>query len=221
MIGQRLPGASIPIDLDREEARELARHELMQPGYQRETAWPTRVLEWLLEQFNRLISGAAEHIPGGLAAVLIMMAVVAIAVVVILRTGPLARRRAHRDPIFAAHRQTAAEHRAAADEAASAADWTTAVLERFRAVVAALEERTIIEDRSGRTAGEVARTAGERLPAVTAEMTRGATLFDEVLYGGRPGTANDDATMRELDATVAAARPHVDTDRPLTPAVPR
>jgi hypothetical protein len=213
--------ASVPVDLDREEARDLARHELSQPGYQRETSLPARVLEWVLEQFNRLISGAADVIPGGLAVVLIMAAIAAVAVLVILRTGPLARRKATGDPIFTGQRRTAADHRAAADAAAEAGDWTTAVLERFRAVVVQLEERAIIDQQAGRTADEVARGAGERLPDAAAALARGAHLFDQVFYGGRAGSPADHTSVQDLDRAVRAARPQEPGSRPPSLMVPR
>ncbi|NDL58570.1 DUF4129 domain-containing protein [Phytoactinopolyspora mesophila] len=213
--------ASAPVELDREEAQDLARHELSQPGYQREASLPARVLEWILEQFNRLISGASDLIPGGLAIVLIMVAIVTAAVLVVLRTGPLARRKAASDPIFAGKRRTAADHRKAADAAADAGDWTTAVLERFRGVVVHLEERVVIDHQVGRTADEAARSAGERLPEAASALAGGARLFDQVLYGGRQGTSDDDAVLRELDRLVRGARPQEPGGTSPSLAVPR
>lgn len=217
MIGH----AGVPIDLGRDQARELARQELSQPGYQRDVSWPQRGLEWLLEQFNRLVNGAAESIPGGLATVLILAAVAAIAVLIVLRTGPLARRRAGKDPIFADERRSAADYRAAADAAAQAGEWSLAVIERFRAVVAHLEERGVIEARSGRTADEVARGAGDLLPSIAPALLDGARLFDRVLYGGRAATNDDDAAMRNLDDAARRARVQAAPERDPSLAVPQ
>ena len=83
--------------------------------------------------------------------------------------------------------RTAAELRAAADAAAARGDWSTAVLERFRAVVRSLEERALLDDRPGRTAHEAAEAAAARLPARAAELRRAARLFDDVCYGARRG----------------------------------
>lgn len=213
--------ASVPVELDRDEARELAREELSQPGYDRDVAWPARALEWLLEQLNRLVAGAADAIPGGLATAATLGAVVTIAVLIIVRTGPLARRKTAGGPVFTGRRRTAAAHRAAADAAARAEDWSTAVLERFRAVVAQLEERAVIADSSGLTADEISQAAAARLPSAAPLLTAGAVLFDEVLYGGRVATRDGDDAMRLLDDAVRHARPQAPGDTMPSLAAPR
>ncbi|WP_129667430.1 DUF4129 domain-containing protein [Phytoactinopolyspora endophytica] len=218
MIGH----VSALIELDREEARELAREELSQPGYNRDVSLPARILEWILEQFNRLVSGAADAIPGGLGTVILLAAVVAVAILVVLRTGPLARRKAGGTAtVFSETRRTSAEHRAAADDAARIQDWTTAVLERFRAVAVVLEERGVVEPRSDWTADELARHAGERLPDAASRLRAGARLFDHVHYGGHTATSDDDAAMRELDDEARHARPQTATASGPSLAVPR
>ena len=73
-------------------------------------------------------------------------------------------------------------------------DWRVAVVERYRAVVAELEERGVIDPRPGRTADEAAADAGAVLPAVAADLGAGARLFDAVHYGNRPASADNDAT---------------------------
>lgn len=213
---------SLPIDLEREEARDLARRELSQPGYETDVSWWARALEWVLEQFDRLLGGAAGAIPGGLGTVLLLAAVAAIVVVTVLRTGPMARRRRGlTGGVFSEPRRSAAEYRTAADDAAAAGDWTTAVVERFRAVVTTLEERGIVEARAGQTADEVARHAGQRLPDSAGPLLAGARLFDQAVYGGRTATADDDATMRELDRAVQRSRPQAATESDVPLAVPR
>jgi hypothetical protein len=211
---------STPIDLSREEARELAREELSQPGYEREVSLPARVLEWILEQFNRLISGAAEAIPGGLGTVVLLALLAVLLVIVVVRTGPMARRR-RSDVVFTETPRTAAEYREAADAAARAGDWSAAVVERFRAVVTHLRERGVVDVRSSRTADEVALMAAARLPSTAAAFRSGARIFDQVLYGDRAASQADDDAIRDLDRTVRAARPHDAADEPATPAVPR
>jgi len=74
-------------------------------------------------------------------------------------------------------------------------------------VVRDLEERGLLDERPGRTAHEAARLAGAALPSVAELLARGGDLFDDVVYGDRDATADDDATMRALDAAVRAARP--------------
>ncbi|AYY12060.1 DUF4129 domain-containing protein [Actinobacteria bacterium YIM 96077] len=210
------------VDIDREEARELARQELSQPEYERDLSWPARVLEWLFEHFGRLIDGASATIPGGLGALLLVAVLLGVAIVAILRTGPLTRRRGTRDhPVFGERRRSAHEYRAAAAAAAQDGDWTTAVIEQFRAVVTDMEERGLIETRAGRTADEVAGDASAKLPGYEDDLTSAARLFDRILYGNQPATSEDHARMRELDTAVQHARPVASGgDRPAL-AVPR
>lgn len=198
---------ALAVDLDRDEAREIARRELSQPGYERDVSWPARVLEWLLEQLNRLVSSAAEAIPGGLGVLLLLAAVLAVLIIALVRAGPL-RRKAHadRDPVFAERRMSARDHRSAAEAAAAAGDWSRATVERFRAIVATLEERGFVEERSGRTAAEIARHAGQRLPALRDALPAAADVFDRIRYGGQPAGSADHDTVRQLDDAVQNAR---------------
>lgn len=217
--------ASVPVDLGRDEARELARRELSNPSYERDTPILTRVLRWLAEQVGRILDAATGTLSSQFGLAIIVAIAVAFAAFVILRAGPLARRADTRaGAVLPARPRSAAEYRAAADDAAARGDWTTAVVERFRAVVAGLEERGVLDPRAGRTADEAAREAtavlGELAPP--GGMHAGARLFDGVRYGGAAATQDDDRLLRDLDHAVAAARPrpeHSD-DGPVL-AVPR
>ena len=102
--------------------------------------------------------------------------------------------------------------RAAADAAARSGDFSLAVVERFRAVVHGLEERLVIDERVGRTAHEAGVDAGYRLPALAAELAGVAALFDDVAYGGRPATPDDDARVRTLDEQARHERPTTRAD---------
>ena len=58
----------------------------------------------------------------------------------------------------------AALHRHQAEQAAGGADWQEAIRERFRAVIAVLDELGLLPERRDRTADEAARDAGLLLP---------------------------------------------------------
>ena len=94
----------------------------------------------------------------------------------------------------------------AADGAAVRGDWTTAIVERFRAIIRSLDERGLIEDYPGMTAHEAAALASSALGALGGELTRAAVLFDAVRYGEVVSTAEQDAWMRDLARRVDAAR---------------
>ncbi|HET6728180.1 MAG TPA: DUF4129 domain-containing protein [Jiangellaceae bacterium] len=198
--------AGVPVDLGRDEARERARVELADPVYY-EPPLLQRIIEWLLERVSELFARTAGALSGpvGLAVLLGLLALVT--VVVVRRVGPPARRARTAGVMFATRRRSSAEHRAEADAAAARRDWRVAVVERYRAVVAGLEERGVIDPRPGRTADEAAADAGAVLPAVATDLGAGARLFDAVHYGNRPATADDDASLRRLDDAARTTRP--------------
>lgn len=219
----------MPVDLGRDEARDLARQELSRPSYERDTPILTRVLRWIADQVERILDAAGGTLSSRAGIAIIVVIAVVFAAIVILRAGPLARRAAERGGAVLPDRpRSAAEYRRAADDAAARGDWSTAVVERFRAVVAGLEERGVLDPRPGRTADEAAHEAiavlGEiPLPhGVTSGragggqraagregggMHAGARLFDGVRYGGAEAAQGDDQLLRELDRAVAGARP--------------
>jgi hypothetical protein len=103
--------------------------------------------------------------------------------------------------------RTASQLRDAADAAAGRGDFRSAVLDRFRAMVRSLADRTVLEDRPGLTAHEAAVEAGLRFPVLRDDLARAGTLFDQVRYGHADAGADDDAWLRRLDAALSAHRP--------------
>jgi hypothetical protein len=73
--------------------------------------------------------------------------------------------------------------------------------------VRGLEERGLLDERSGRTADEAAADGGTRLPALRAELAAAATVFDDVHYGGRPATEEHYRTLAALDERCRTERP--------------
>jgi hypothetical protein len=200
--------ASVPVELGRDEAAQLAREELAKQVYR--DAGPglvERLVRWLLEQAGRLLDGAAGVSPGGYAGLVVVLLLVAAAIVAVrLKVGPLGRRAAREEALFVGRPRTAAQHRAAADAQAAAGAWAEAVRECLRAVVRSLEERAVLDERPGRTADEAAAEAGRALPSCAAGLRSAAVLFDEVWYGGRPAGPESYAALRDLDAQVQATR---------------
>lgn len=198
---------SIPVDLDRDEARDLALRELADPRYESEPPLWQRALEWLIERVSSLLDQASDAIGGTIGAAVLAVIVLVLAVI-LMRYGPLARRAATGgDPLFGAARRTSRDYRAAADAAAAESRWGTAVVERYRAVVATLEERSVLDPRPGRTADEAARDAGVVLPDLSERLAAAAAKFDAVHYGGQDATATDYEQLRDLDGAVQTARP--------------
>ncbi|MFB9686352.1 DUF4129 domain-containing protein [Amycolatopsis plumensis] len=207
MVTSRL--ADVPVDIDRDTARRAAEQELTDPKYR--DARPGLLQEigqWLGEQLEKLLNSLSTGVPGGIFGVLLIVALLIVLVVVIrLRTGKIARSARADRVVFGSLRKSAADYRRSAAEAAAAGRFDDAVRDRFRAVVRALEERALLDTRSGRTADEAAAEAGQLLPNVADELRQGARLFDDVHYGGREGTEAAYRTLTELDERCRRERP--------------
>ena len=200
------PG-TVPVVPDAPTARRWATDELANPVYHHGKSLLDRFLGWL----GSLFDGATVPfgLPNVAVAAIVVLVVVAIAAVAFWIAGPvrLARRAATSSIVFDDDTRSATELRAAADASAAHGDWSAAVLDRFRAIVRALEERALLEQWPGRTAHEAAESAAARLPSRTADLRRAGGVFDLVCYGKAPADAATDAWLRELDAAVAATRP--------------
>lgn len=201
--------SEVPVELGRRAAQQAAREELAKQVYR--DAGPglvERVLRWLADRLAAALDGVAGVSPGGYAGVAaLLLLVLAAAVAIRLRVGPLGRRAAADQTLFLGGQLTAAEHRARADRHAAAGEWADAVRERLRAVVRALEERSLLEPRAGRTADEAAADGGLALPGCAAQLHAAARLFDEIWYGGRPAGPAADRALRDLDESVRVSRP--------------
>jgi hypothetical protein len=196
----------IPVDIGRDEARDAALRELSDPAYRdAEPSWFTQAVRWLMQRIDDLLGSMNAAVPGGLWSIVILMFVLlAIAVGVRLKVGKVARTASA--SIFGERVLTAADHRRAAEAAAAQGDLAEAVRERFRAIVRALEERHVLDERSGRTVDEVAREAGRRLPEYANAMRAAARLFDDVWYGGHPATAAGYQSLVDLDLSLDGTR---------------
>jgi uncharacterized membrane protein len=194
--------ADVPVDPDRDEAREAAVRELSDPAYVSDDPNPLeRALQWVLDRLGELFAGAGGM--NGITAVTIIVAVVVLVVVVIrLRTGRTGRALRSGAKVFGDTAMTADEHRAAAERAAAAGDLAEAVRERFRAVVRELEQRGVLDARAGRTVDEVAAEAGRALPVLAADLRGAAVQFDDVWYGGRTATAQGYRQLVSVDDRV-------------------
>ncbi|MBI4942258.1 MAG: DUF4129 domain-containing protein [Actinobacteria bacterium] len=216
--------AQVPLEPDRDQARQWAVEELAKREYaeQRPGAL-SQLLDWILEQLDKLSGLGGPGQGTGTAFALVVGVVVALVAVAGLVTGRVVRRARQADPapVFDGTSGTARTHRGAADEAAARGDWRTAVVERFRAVVRELEERAVLVPQPGRTADEAAAEAARWLPALDVPLRSAARLFDDVRYGDRPADAAGDAALRALDEQVVAARTVApQAEATLSPAVP-
>ena len=190
--------------IDRDGAREAAREELSKGIYH--TDDPNlfeRALSAFFRWLDSVLSGLAERAPGGpYGLVLIAVVIAALFAFAVWRGGPLRRGTRKRSAAVVDAELSADAHRRQAEEHARAGRYAEAVRERMRAIVAELETRGVLDPRPGRTADEVAREAGDLVPAIGDRLAEAARVFDRIWYGRRPATAADDATLREIDGFV-------------------
>lgn len=199
----RAPHAAVE-EVTGEEGRRRAVRELSDPLYgEQEPSLLDRFLAWLDELFSQVPVPSAG---GGwvLGALLVLIALLALWLVFWLRPS---RSRKPGAPVHEGTPMTAADHRAAADRAEAEGEFALAVTERLRAISVDLEDRAIITPRAGRTATELAGEASVVLPDEAEGLDRAARIFNDVVYGDRPATADSARVLRESDERLRTVRP--------------
>jgi hypothetical protein len=199
--------------IGRDEAHELARRELDKPIYHRDRpSWLERVLDrvgdWLRDLMDRSAEPTAHGNGGGWISLVVIALLVAVVIGLVMwlmrdRLNIRSRRR----PLLEETPSTARGHRENAEDHAAAGQWAEAIRERLRAIARDLEERAVLGPRPGRTADELAAEAGGTLPDLADDLRTGVRIFDDVWYGGRPGTQEGYIRLRDLDERVRTAKP--------------
>jgi hypothetical protein len=201
------------VEIGREAARRAAEEELSRSRYEDEGLLE-RVWRQLQELVSDLLNSAAS---GGLGAIVSLVILVALLVglVALLWWSTLRRMsgsaRSATPELFVDGGQTSAQHRASAQGLAEEGRWAEAIRELLRAIARTPEERQLLAELPGRTAGEFAAAAGVVLPSLRTRLGEAARLFDAVTYGQDPGTAEGYAAVAELDEAVRVAEPVTST----------
>ncbi|MFG3103029.1 DUF4129 domain-containing protein [Streptomyces sp. NPDC048182] len=202
-------GDEPPVTVPRDPAREAARRELSKRMYhENDPSWFQRALNAFWDWVGDLFDTASAATPGGaLGLFVVVLAVLAVLGALWWRLGTPRRGPVSAAALFDDRPRSAAEHRSAADAHAAQGHWSQAVRERMRAVVRALEERALLDVRPGRTAAEAAAEAARALPAHGDRLRAAARDFDDVTYGGRPGTEQAYRRLTALDHDLTRAKP--------------
>ncbi|WP_211370828.1 DUF4129 domain-containing protein [Nonomuraea turkmeniaca] len=195
--------------IDREEAARRAAEELLKPDYEKEP-----LLDLLYRRFNQFLGDLVDAATGGgpvggiIAAALIVLIIVGVIVLISWQLRKTARRNAAAvGGLFGERAMSAAEHRQAAERLAVQERWGEALQERLRAIARDLEERALVDGMPGRTADELAAEAAVSLPGFATQLAAAARSFDDVTYGGVPGTRETYEAMAHLDDQLRQARP--------------
>jgi hypothetical protein len=191
-----------PIDIGRDNAGSEAAKELSKPLYgQAGDSLLSRAVQKVLEWIADLFGNVAGQSPDGRSGLVSLVVLIALVVLVVLwRAGVLRTTKTESRTVFdTARPRTAAEYRAEAEASVAAGDYAAAVRSRFRACVAELTERTVLDDRAGRTAYEAVADAHRAVPALQGPLQPAALVFTEVVYGNRPGTPERYAVVAVAD----------------------
>lgn len=211
-----------PLVPGRDEASRWAAEELAGPPYRDarpgwlEEAW-RQFVDWLRSLDGSAGAGGSNIVPLLLVTALILIAVAVIAV----RPRRNARRRDERDVFDAEALLSPAAHRQRAAAAAARGDWQAAVVEQFRALARAAEDRAVLEPLPGRTADEVAGQLGQAFAVHAGELDQAARTFDAVRYGRAGAGARDYSDLARLDAALEALKPDYRGDKTDTLVRPR
>lgn len=192
------------VDVDRETAHAAAARELAKSVYPKPSV-SDRIVAWLRDLLDKLLQAAAA-LPGGWLTVVVLgllVAALALAAVSVARRT-MGGRGVER--LYGGRTLSAADHRTRAQQSAAQGDWGAAIRQRVRAIGRQLEQDGVLNSMPGRTAGEMARDAGAAWPAIAGELVSAATVFNDVTYGGQPGTASEYRLVSELDERLCRQR---------------
>jgi uncharacterized protein DUF4129 len=200
---QEQGGLRVPVR-DPRQVREVTREVLSRPEFRvPERSLMERMIDWVLEMIGRLLAALGGSGAGGIVGLVLLG-------LILVGVGVLAARFSRgltSSPEVAAavpggRLRSAAEWRAEAEAHERAGAWREAVRSRYRALVADLALRGVVEEVPGRTAGEYRREVGQALPDAAGDFA-GATELFEVAWYGRAGTgAQQAARLRDLSDRV-------------------
>jgi hypothetical protein len=189
---------------DPDQVRRAADEVLSRPEFN-QAARPllARIWAWVLGRLAELLAALVGTSAGSIVGLLLFLLILAAVATVAVRFT----RGMTRDPEVAAAipskpRRSAEEWRSRAEAHERAGEWRQALRCRYRALVADLAGRGLVEEVPGRTAGEYRGQVERSLPAA-AEAFAGATeLFERAWYGRAPTGAGEVTHFRDLAGRV-------------------
>jgi hypothetical protein len=161
------------------------------------------VLDWVLEVIGRLLAALGGSGAGGIVGLVLLG-------LILLGVGVLAARFSRgltpspevAAAVPAGRLRSAGEWRADAEAQERAGAWREAVRSRYRALVADLALRGVVEEVPGRTAGEYRRAVGRVLPDAAGDFAGATELFEVAWYGRADTGAREAAHLRDLSDRV-------------------
>lgn len=163
-----------------------------------------RARSWLGRQLSHALDAAlAGHL--GIFGAIVLLAIAAAVVFAVVRVTRASR---HGGRVGGYHVGPAG--RLPTDWLAEAAacevsgDWRGALRARYRALVAELGQRGVVDEIPGRTTGEYRAEVSENLPAAAQEFSSATDLFEATVYGARGAGPADAAALETFSHDVLA-----------------
>lgn len=202
----------VPVDPDAPEATRWLVEELSKPAYQAaRPTWFDLVSQALSDWLFSLRLGGLEGPPALGVGVVVLLVIVGLIVAFLVFGMPrLNRRSAVAGSLFGEDDARSAERiRRDAEAAAGTGDYSTAVIEMFRAIARGLAERTLVTTSPGTTARDFAAHTAVVFPSLAVGLRAAAVAFDDTRYLGRNGTAEQYAQIAALETALRAERPRL------------
>jgi Domain of unknown function (DUF4129) len=201
-LGQRRD-PRVPVQ-DPEQVREVVREVLSRPEFRpARRSLVERIYEWVLEAVGRLLAALGGSGAGGIVGLILLALVLAgVGVLVARFSRGLTPSPEVAAAVPAGRLRSAAEWRADAEAQERAGAWREAIRSRYRALVADLAHRGVVEEIPGRTAGEYRREVGRSLPDVAGDFAGATELFEVAWYGRADTGAREAAHLRDLSDRV-------------------
>jgi hypothetical protein len=201
--------AEPPVLPNADEARRWAAEELAKREYRSaEPGWLDGLWRGFLDWLSSLDgpSGGEGQVAAPLTGVVV--AVLIAAAIIVARPRLNARTKSQQEVFDDDDTSvSASDYRGSAAAAAGQGNWGAAVVQSFRALVRAAEDRTILDARPGRTADEVARELAGIFVSEARRLDWAARTFDRVRYGHGAAVRADYEAMTALDASLGSLKP--------------
>lgn len=196
-----------PPTFDGREVGEQIDRILVRPEF-REPPEPllNRILGWVGEQISRVVGALAGGGRGALVAWALLIAGAVALGLVLYRIAASSRVDRRVRPPGAADQvgRPPEDWRAEAAAHEARGEWRQALRCRYRALVADLAARGLVDEVPGRTAGEYRREVATNLPAASDAFGGATQLFELAWYGHRPTDADEIDRFRSLSEQVLA-----------------
>jgi hypothetical protein len=209
LLRQDQGGLRVPV-WDPQEVREVVREVLARPEFRPpERSLMERVLDWVLEAIGRLLAALGGSGAGGIVGlVLLALVLVGVGILAARFSRGLTPSPEVAAAVVGGRRRSAAEWRADAEAQERAGAWRDAVRSRYRALVADLAARGLVDEVPGRTAGEYRHEVGRALPAAAGDFAGATELFEVAWYGRADTGPQEAAHLRDLsDRVLLRTRP--------------